>query len=56
MGRIWTEENKYRCWLQVEAAASDVLADDGVIPHDAPKQSPPKRASLSSVSTQSKQK
>jgi adenylosuccinate lyase len=35
MGRIWTEENKYRCWLQVEAAASDVLADDGVIPHDA---------------------
>jgi len=35
MGRIWTEENKYRCWLQVEAAASAVLADDGVIPHDA---------------------
>jgi adenylosuccinate lyase len=18
MGRIWTEQNKYRCWLQVE--------------------------------------
>jgi adenylosuccinate lyase len=35
MGRIWTEENKYRCWLQVEAAASAVLAEDGVIPHDA---------------------
>ena len=32
MGRIWTEENKYRCWLQVEAAASAVLAEDGVIP------------------------
>jgi len=32
MGRIWTEENKYRCWLQVESAASDVLAEDGVIP------------------------
>ena len=32
MGRIWTEENKYRCWLQVEAAASTVLAEDGVIP------------------------
>jgi adenylosuccinate lyase len=31
MGRIWTEENKYRCWLQVEAAASAVLAEDGVI-------------------------
>ena len=35
MGRIWTEENKYRCWLQVEAAASAVLAEDGVIPADA---------------------
>jgi adenylosuccinate lyase len=35
MGRIWTEENKYRCWLQVESAASDVLAEDGVIPASA---------------------
>jgi adenylosuccinate lyase len=32
MGRIWTDENKYRCWLQVEAAASAVLAEDGIIP------------------------
>jgi adenylosuccinate lyase len=32
MGRIWTEENKYRCWLQVESAASTVLAEDSVIP------------------------
>ncbi|HEY1767957.1 MAG TPA: adenylosuccinate lyase [Terracidiphilus sp.] len=32
MGRIWTEETKYRCWLQVESAASAVLAEDGVIP------------------------
>src|SRR5579863_2263084 len=32
MGAIWTEENKYRCWLQVETAASTVLAEDGVIP------------------------
>ena len=32
MGRIWTEDNKYRCWLQVEAAASAVLAEDGVVP------------------------
>jgi adenylosuccinate lyase len=35
MGRIWTEENKYRCWLEVESAASAVLAEDGVIPKDA---------------------
>jgi adenylosuccinate lyase len=32
MGSIWTDESKYRCWLQVEAAASTVLAEDGVIP------------------------
>jgi adenylosuccinate lyase len=35
MGRIWTDENKYRCWLQVESAASAVLAEDGVIPASA---------------------
>ena len=35
MGAIWTDENKYRCWLQVEAAASTVLAEDGVIPASA---------------------
>ena len=35
MGRIWTEENKYRCWLEVESAASLVLAEDGVIPAEA---------------------
>jgi adenylosuccinate lyase len=35
MGGIWTEENKYRCWLHVEGAASTVLAEDGVIPVDA---------------------
>jgi adenylosuccinate lyase len=32
MGRIWTDEYKYGCWLKVEAAASAVLAEDGVIP------------------------
>jgi adenylosuccinate lyase len=32
MGGIWTEDNKYRCWLQVESAASTVLAEFGVIP------------------------
>ncbi len=35
MGRIWTEENKYRCWLQVEQAASEVLAEAGVVPASA---------------------
>jgi adenylosuccinate lyase len=35
MGRIWTEDNKYRCWLDVESAASLVLSQDGVIPKEA---------------------
>jgi adenylosuccinate lyase len=35
MGRIWSNEKKYRCWLEVESAASAVLAADGVIPADA---------------------
>jgi adenylosuccinate lyase len=35
MGAIWTDENKYRCWLKVEAAASTVLAEEGVIPASA---------------------
>ena len=35
MGRIWSDENKYRCWLEVESAASAVLAEDGVIPAEA---------------------
>ena len=32
MGAIWTEESKYRCWLEVESAASIVLAEFSVIP------------------------
>ncbi len=35
MGAIWTDENKYSCWFKVEAAASAVLAEDGVIPAEA---------------------
>jgi adenylosuccinate lyase len=35
MGRIWNDEKKYRCWLEVESAASVVLAEGGVIPASA---------------------
>lgn len=34
MGRIWTEENKFRTWLQVELAVCEVQAQRGVIPPD----------------------
>jgi adenylosuccinate lyase len=35
MGRIWSDENKYRCWLRVEVAASQALARAGVVPQQA---------------------
>ncbi len=37
MGAIWTEENKYRMWLAVETAASETLAEDGIVPVEAAK-------------------
>ena len=35
MGRIWSDENKFRCWLKVEAAASLTLAEAGIVPENA---------------------
>ena len=35
MGRIWSDENKFRCWLQVETAASLTLAEAGLVPKEA---------------------
>ena len=35
MGHIWSDENKYRCWLAVEIAASQALARAGVVPQNA---------------------
>ena len=35
MGAIWTEENKFRMWLEVELAAAEVLAARGEIPSEA---------------------
>ena len=37
MGAIWSDENKYRCWLTVEQAASDTLAQAGIVPKEAAK-------------------
>jgi adenylosuccinate lyase len=37
MGAIWSDENKYRCWLRVEQAASDTLAAAGIVPKEAAK-------------------
>lgn len=35
MGRIWSEENRFRTWLTVEVAATETLADAGLVPKDA---------------------
>jgi adenylosuccinate lyase len=35
MGRIWSEENKYRQWLEVELASTEALADSGQVPAEA---------------------
>jgi len=35
MGRIWSEENKFQKWLDVELAVCEVLAQKGQIPRDA---------------------
>lgn len=37
MGHIWNDENKYRMWLAVETAASETLAEDGIVPAEAAK-------------------
>ncbi len=35
LGRIWSEENKYRQWLEVELATAEALAETGQVPKDA---------------------
>jgi len=32
MGRVWSEEGKFRRWLEVELAATETLAETGVVP------------------------
>ncbi|MEW6446828.1 MAG: adenylosuccinate lyase [Bacillota bacterium] len=35
MGQIWSEENRFRKWLEVEIAACEAWAEIGVVPWDA---------------------
>jgi adenylosuccinate lyase len=37
MGRIWSDENRFRSWLTVEVAATETLAEAGMVPKDAAK-------------------
>src|SRR5262249_61543715 len=35
MARLWSEQNKFATWLKVEIAATEVLAERGVVPREA---------------------
>ena len=35
MGRIWSDENRFRTWLAVEVAATETLAEADMVPKDA---------------------
>ena len=35
MGRVWSEENKFQKWLEVELAATETLAEAGIVPQEA---------------------
>jgi adenylosuccinate lyase len=37
MGRIWSDENRFRTWLTVEIAATQTLAEAGMVPKKAAK-------------------
>ncbi len=37
MRALWSDENRFRCWLEVEATASEVLAEAGIVPQSAAK-------------------
>ena len=37
MGRIWSDENRFRTWLAVEVAATETLAEAGIVPKAAAK-------------------
>jgi adenylosuccinate lyase len=38
MGRIWSNENKFRMWLAVEVAATETLAEAGLVPKSAARE------------------
>src|ERR1700746_2605359 len=37
MARIWSDENRFRTWLAVEVAATETLAEAGLVPREAAK-------------------
>jgi adenylosuccinate lyase len=38
MGAIWSEQRRYETWLEVELAATDVMAEAGIVPTEAARE------------------
>jgi adenylosuccinate lyase len=38
MGALWSEQRRYETWLEVELAATDAMADAGIVPADAARE------------------
>jgi adenylosuccinate lyase len=38
MGAIWSEQRRYEAWLEVELAATDVMAEAGIVPLEAARE------------------
>src|SRR5918995_1566038 len=38
MGAIWSEQRRYETWLEVELAATDTMAEAGIVPADAARE------------------
>ncbi|HET7445918.1 MAG TPA: adenylosuccinate lyase, partial [Solirubrobacterales bacterium] len=35
MGEVWSQQRKLECWLEVELAATEAWAEEGVVPGEA---------------------
>ena len=46
MGAIWSDARRYETWLEVELAATDALADAGVVPADDARDASRERAAF----------
>jgi adenylosuccinate lyase len=38
MGRLWSEESKFDAWREVEVVASEVMAEEGIVPAEAARE------------------
>ena len=38
MSAIWAEQRRFECWLEVELAAADAMAEAGIVPQDAARE------------------